>query len=51
MVLDVDGSSSDSEYLPGDSEGSDEDDEAISIKKAIQGVQEKVEVRQISGPR
>ena len=42
VVLDGDGSSSDSEYMPGDSEASDEDDEAISIKKQFKEFKKKL---------
>jgi alpha-galactosidase len=42
VVLDGDGSSLDSEYMPGDSEASDEDDEAISIKKKFKEFKKKL---------
>jgi hypothetical protein len=42
FVEDGDGSSSDSEYMPGDNEASDEDDEAIAIKKQFKEFKKKM---------
>ncbi|KAM0876456.1 hypothetical protein ACQ4PT_036150 [Festuca glaucescens] len=42
FVADGDGSSLDSEYTPGDNEASDEDDEAIAIKKQLKEFKKKM---------